>query len=216
MAFRGGRGRGRFIGGQANYAKQEPFVLYPEIELLPPPETTDEIKTLISWKSRFESYCKSSPYYLGDGKSKSDPFENIDPERYSDKQKPKDKMSLRELLQPTAAHFPRELVQDSKEESRKKRKKVRWDTETDLKKFDLFEKLEQKHEVEEDKADNAEENKADNAKKEGEEEDEGDDAVLENEGEYSDNGDYDQNVDFDDDEDDFNMEDDKDDEGGIY
>ncbi|PKI75989.1 hypothetical protein CRG98_003647 [Punica granatum] len=52
MAFRGGRGRGRFIGGQANYAKQEPFVLYPEIELLPPPETTDEIKTLISWKSR--------------------------------------------------------------------------------------------------------------------------------------------------------------------
>ncbi|PKI31007.1 hypothetical protein CRG98_048602, partial [Punica granatum] len=38
----------------------------------------------------------------------------------------------------------------------------------------------------------AEENKADNAKKEGEEEDEGDDAVLENEGEYSDNGDYDQ------------------------
>lgn len=29
MAFRGGRGRGRFGGSQRSYAKEEPFVLYP-------------------------------------------------------------------------------------------------------------------------------------------------------------------------------------------
>lgn len=38
-------------------------------------------------------------------------FENLDPGKYSDKEKPKNKQSLREFLQPTAAHFPKELVE---------------------------------------------------------------------------------------------------------
>ncbi|KAK4793609.1 hypothetical protein SAY86_024044 [Trapa natans] len=148
MAFRGGRGRGRFGGGQRSYAKEEPFVLYPEIELPSISKiSSNDNRNFIMWKSKFESFCKASPYYLGDGTSKYDPFANLDPERYSDKEKPKNKQSLPEFLQPTVAHFPKDILEDSKWKLTKKGKKMQLDADTDLKRFDIFEKLEQKQEV---------------------------------------------------------------------
>ncbi|XP_021902935.1 prothymosin alpha-B-like [Carica papaya] len=127
-------------------------------------------------------------------------------ERYTDIGKPKitsRRKSLYQFLQLGYHNFPKELIGESRREQRHL-KKVRWHPDADLQKLDLFEKLEQKHQGQEDK-DGKE-------KKEGEDEDEDEDGGPEDEEEYSDDGDYNQNIDFDDDEDDYNMEDDNDDE----
>ncbi|XP_063938277.1 uncharacterized protein LOC108193907 isoform X3 [Daucus carota subsp. sativus] len=79
------------------------------------------------------------------------------------------------------------------------RKRVRWNQESDMQKFDIFENLEKKSKTEEDK-------KEGDAAEEEEEED------LEVEDEEFSDGEYTQNIDFDDDEDDFNMADDHNDE----
>lgn len=203
MAYRG-RGRGRFGGGRT-FAKQEPFELFPDVELPLVRDVSKEERALVVWSSRLQNYWKSSPYYLKE--TNSSMSQSIDIERFSDQEKMKAKPtrdSFMQFLEANASNFPRELVADSREERRRKRKRVQWNQESGLQKLDLFEKLEQKYQ--------GQEEKGEKEKKEGEEE-EPDDGVEEADEEFSDDGDYNQNVDFDDDEDDFNMADDNDDEG---
>ncbi|KAI4369591.1 hypothetical protein MLD38_018016 [Melastoma candidum] len=205
MAFRGGRGRGRGFGHQ--HAKQEPFILFPEIELPSIREVTNEEENLVIWNSRLQNYWKKSPFYFVE--TDKNMSQNVDIERYSDRQKLKAKLahaSFLQYLELNLSNFPREILPDSKIDRSKRRRTVQWNPDTDLAKLDLFEKLEQKHQ--------GQEEKDDKEKKEGEDEEE-DLEVDDDDGEYSDDADYNQNIDFDDDEDDFNMPDDNDDEG-IY
>ncbi|KAL9438355.1 hypothetical protein AB3S75_024098 [Citrus x aurantiifolia] len=205
MAYRGrGRGRGGYGGGGGfGFAKQEPFKLFPEIEL-PAHKNIPIEKNLILWNSRLLNYWKSSPYFLEENVEKNS--QSVDIERYSDWNKPKvssNRGSINQFLQLRSNNFPAELVKDSREQRNPKR--VRWNADRGLRKLDLFEKLEQKFEGQEDKDEKE--------KKEGEDEDEdGDEAAGEAEEEFSDDGDYNQNIDFDDDEDDFNMDEGNDDE----
>ncbi|OAY53093.1 pheromone-processing carboxypeptidase KEX1 isoform X1 [Manihot esculenta] len=205
MAWRGrGRGRGRFGGGGGfGYIKQEPFVEFPEIEL-PDRKAVKEERALVVGNAKLQNFWKSSAYYLEETVSKNS--QSVDIERFSDWGKSKStskRDKLNNFLQLTSVHFPAELVQGVKTEQRNP-KKVRWNPDSDLKKFDLFEKLEQKYQ--------GREEKDEKEKKEGEDEEEDEDEeVDEAEEEFSDD-DYLQNVDFDDDEDDYNNDDGNDDE----
>ncbi|XP_010556661.1 PREDICTED: transcription termination factor 4, mitochondrial [Tarenaya hassleriana] len=198
MAFRG-RGRGRGFGGRGGgfgYAKQEPFELFPEIEL-PDRKAITTDPELVAGYFKFEKFWRNSPYYLGDGVSKKENV-SVDIERYSDWSKPKSKSkrgSFYDYLILRPDNFPKELLGDSRRE--RPVKKARWSQEADIKKLDIFEKLEEKY------------------KKSGKEDEVGEEAEEEpeeDEAEYSDDGDYNQNVDFDDDDDDYNQQDDGDDE----
>ncbi|KAH9665652.1 DNA-directed RNA polymerase III subunit [Citrus sinensis] len=216
MAYRGrGRGRGGYGGGGGfGFAKQEPFELFPEIEL-PDHKNVPIERNLILWNSRLlvetskrqkekDSYfsCGSFGFFMN---LVSD-SQSVDIERYSDWNKPKvssNRGSINQFLQLHSSNFPAELVKDSREQRNPKR--VRWNADAGMRKLDLFEKLEQKFQGQEDKDEKE--------KKEGEDEDEDDgEAAGEAEEEFSDDGDYNQNIDFDDDEDDFNMDDGNDDE----
>lgn len=205
MAYRGrGRGRGGYGGGGGfGFAKQEPFELFPEIEL-PDHKNVLIERNLILWNSRLLNYWKSSPYFLKENVEKNS--QSADIERYSDWNKPKvssNRGSINQFLQLYSSNFPAELVKDSREQRNPKR--VRWNADAGMRKLDLFEKLEQKFQGQEDKDEKE--------KKEGEDEDEDDgEAAGEAEEEFSDDGDYNQNIDFDDDEDDFNVDDGNDDE----
>ncbi|KAL9463540.1 hypothetical protein AB3S75_001365 [Citrus x aurantiifolia] len=205
MAYRGrGRGRGGYGGGGGfGFAKQEPFELFPEIEL-PDHKNVPIERNLILWNSRSLNYWKSSPYFLEENVEKNS--QSVDIERYSDWNKPKvssNRGSINQFLQLHSSNFPAEMVKDSREQRNPKR--VRWNADAGMRKLDLFEKLEQKFQGQEDKDEKE--------KKEGEDEDEDDgEATGEAEEEFSDDGDYNQNIDFDDDEDDFNMDDGNDDE----
>ncbi|TQD91319.1 hypothetical protein C1H46_023070 [Malus baccata] len=75
MAYRGrGRGRGGFSGGGGfGFAKQEPFVLFPDIDLPIPKGISDlqqktdaviEEENLINQTRKFQKIWKDSPYYL--------------------------------------------------------------------------------------------------------------------------------------------------------
>ncbi|ESQ29471.1 hypothetical protein EUTSA_v10023695mg [Eutrema salsugineum] len=200
MAYRGGgrgrgRGRGGFGGSGAEYAKAEPFVIFPEIKL-PDPKSISHDPQLLSSFFSFQKFWRNSPYHLGDGVSKKEK-ESLDIERYSDSLKPKKKSnksgSFYDFLVLRPDNFPKELLGDTRRERPVKRAK--WTQDADLQKLDVFEKLEAKYKAE---------GKEDN------EEGEDDDQVAESEGEESDNGDYDQNQDFDDDDDDYNQADDGD------
>ncbi|KAK9281892.1 hypothetical protein L1049_004799 [Liquidambar formosana] len=79
MAFRGrGRGRGYGRGGRGyggggggfGFAKQEPFILFPDVEL-PDKNGVTEEKTLVIWNARLQNFWKSSPYYIEEKTSKS-------------------------------------------------------------------------------------------------------------------------------------------------
>uniref|UniRef100_A0A6N2N8B5 DNA-directed RNA polymerase III subunit n=1 Tax=Salix viminalis TaxID=40686 RepID=A0A6N2N8B5_SALVM len=186
MAYRG-RGRGRFGGGGGfSYARQEPFDLFPEIEL-PDPKNVKEERALVVWNSRLTNYFKSSPCYLEEIVSKE--IQSMDIERFSDRGKRRitsEHDSLDQFLQLTSKNFPKELIGD-------------------LRKLDDYEKRELIYE--------GQTEKGQMEKKEEEEEDE--DQELEEPDDEYDDGDYNQNIDFDDDEDDYNMEDDNADEA-IY
>ncbi|KAF2591102.1 hypothetical protein F2Q70_00039865 [Brassica cretica] len=71
MAYRGGRGRGRggFGGFGVEYAKAEPFVIFPDITLPDRKSISDDTQLLKNFNF-FERFWKSSPYHLGDGVSK--------------------------------------------------------------------------------------------------------------------------------------------------
>ncbi|KAL5054852.1 hypothetical protein RYX36_035534 [Vicia faba] len=87
MAGRGyGEGRGR--GGFQNYARPEPFVLFPEDINLPDAklgENVASMKHLIKWDLSFDSYFKAAPYLLDDTESKGRKRMHV--ERFSDKKK---------------------------------------------------------------------------------------------------------------------------------
>lgn len=196
MAFRGrGRGRGGFGGGGGGfgYARQEPFVEFPEIDL-PERKSVKEERALVVLNLKLLNHWKSSAYYLEDS-SLAKKSQSMDIERFSDWGKPKttakrDALSNFLLLEPT--NFPKELVTGAKREQPNP-KKVRWNPSSDLQKLDLFEKLEEKFQ------------KGDKEKKEGEDEEEDEDGDEESqEAEEESDDDYLKNVDFDDDEDDYN------------
>ncbi|CAK7356777.1 unnamed protein product [Dovyalis caffra] len=198
MAYRGrGRGRGRFGGGSFTYARQEPFDLFPEVEL-PDPKDVKEERALVVWNSRLTNYFKSSPYYLEEIITKES--QSIDIERFSDRGKPKitsERDSLDQFLQLTSKNFPKELIGGLKRKGPNKR--VRWTA--GLSKLDEYEKCELMSEEQGEKA---------QKEKKEDEDEEDEDEVAEEPDEDDDDGDYNQNIDFDDDEDDYNMEDDND------
>ncbi|KAF8114843.1 hypothetical protein N665_0033s0033 [Sinapis alba] len=197
MAYRGGRGRGRGRGGfGVEYAKAEPFVIFPDITLPDRNSISNDYQLLKSFHL-FEMFWKSSAYHLGDGVSKKE-SENLDIERFSDTLKPKkmksnERASFYDFLVLRPDNFPQELLGDTRRERPVKR--ARWTQDADLQKLEVLEKLEAKLKAE---------------GKEGHQEGEVDDEVEESEGEDSENGDYDQNKDFDDDDDDYNEPEDND------
>uniref|UniRef100_A0A5B7CBK0 Putative DNA-directed RNA polymerase III subunit rpc31 isoform X2 n=1 Tax=Davidia involucrata TaxID=16924 RepID=A0A5B7CBK0_DAVIN len=202
MAFRG-RGRGRGYGGGFRIAKQEPLILFPDIENFPDVKSVTEETALVIWNSRLQKFWNSSPYYYeGDSQGIK---ESTEIKRFSgkDNKRTKPKGKLLDFIFMTDEYVPAELAQGSKQRLQGKKNR-RWDPGSDLQKLDLFEKLEQKYQGQDEK-DGKE-------KKEDENEEEDDEIMEEEDEEFSDDGDYNQNIDFDDDEDDFNMDDDNDDE----
>ncbi|CAN0878120.1 hypothetical protein LINGRAHAP2_LOCUS12306, partial [Linum grandiflorum] len=186
-------------GGFRHNSKQEPYILFPEIEL-PDRKAVKEEKSLIAVNSRLQGFWQSSSYYLEDTEdSAAKKGWNMEVERFADRSKKKTTVKrgpLDEFLQLRPAYFPRELVGGKKNVRSSKR--ARWSHA-----LDVFEKLEQKLDGKE--------------TKEGEEEEEDKDEEVEEieEDEFSDD-DYNQNRDFDDDEDDFNDDAGGDDEGPLY
>ncbi|KAE8076701.1 hypothetical protein FH972_015335 [Carpinus fangiana] len=212
MAFRGrGRGRG-YGGGYGRGIKQEQFVLFPDIELPKIPTLTEEQRSLGREQRRLENFWKTSSYFLEESASKesifSDRFDkrkqSDDIERYSDRKRPNNKIvrdSLSQYL--VVSRFPQELVEDLKGQ-RPRKKKARWNLDSELNKLDVLEKLEQM-------AEGGEEDKKGDG-----DEDENEEEVIEAESSDTD-GEYTQNIDFDDDEDDFiDADNDGGDEEGIY
>ncbi|CAN1836839.1 unnamed protein product [Linum perenne] len=65
MSYGRGRGRGGRWGGRQQNAKQEPYILFPEVEL-PDRKTVKVDKSLIAVYSRFQAFWKASSYYLED------------------------------------------------------------------------------------------------------------------------------------------------------
>lgn len=205
MAFRG-RGRGRGFGGGGGFraAKQVPFELFPEINDFPDVKSVKDEIAFAVWSSNLQKFWNSSPYYYEGVGEAAKNYKDSDITRFLDKdsKESKPKPPLSHYIRMTSEYVPAEL---GEKKERHSQKKVRWNPESDLKKFDLFEKLENKGQDE----------KGEKEKKEGENEEEDDEIIEEEEEEFSDDGDYNQNVDFDDDEDDFNMADDNADEG-VY
>ncbi|KAK9991619.1 hypothetical protein SO802_026604 [Lithocarpus litseifolius] len=220
MAFRG-RGRGgRGYGGGGGgfkYAKQEPFELFPDIELPcigssvtkggtdQKGKSMTREETLVSTGMRLQIFWKSSAYFLEETVPKKSQSKDI--ERYSDRTKPRTTVtrdSLSQIL--VVKRFPQELIGGWKGQQ-PSRKKVRWNPESDLQKLDFLEKLEQRFQGQEDKGEKE--------KKEGEDEDEDEEEGEDAEEEPSDD-DYYQNDYFDDDEDDYNEVDDGGEDEGIY
>ncbi|KMT14587.1 hypothetical protein BVRB_4g073570 [Beta vulgaris subsp. vulgaris] len=133
MAFRG-RGRGRGFGGSDyKFAKQEPFVLYPDIEL-PDRNNVPEEKELAVHNHRLRNFYRTSPYNLGETASEED---TVDIERYSDKAKAK----LTDYIKLEHGYFPEELLEGTSRTTCKE-KKVQWNPERDLEKLDFLEDLE--------------------------------------------------------------------------
>nr|XP_027126901.1 DNA-directed RNA polymerase III subunit RPC7-like isoform X2 [Coffea arabica]XP_027126902.1 DNA-directed RNA polymerase III subunit RPC7-like isoform X2 [Coffea arabica] len=194
MAFRG-RGRGGFRA-----AKQENFDLFLEIDELGTAESVKVDPSFAVWFSKFQRYWNSSPYYVEDESGGAKKSQRIEIEKLADRKSKKtsSKQPLSHFIRMEPDYVPAELAKDEKKEKHGI-KRVRWNPEADMQKLDVFEKLEQKHQVQEL-----------NGKED--EEEEGDEKLEEDEEEYSDDGDYNQNIDFDDDEDDFNTGDDNDDE----
>ncbi|KAB1210451.1 hypothetical protein CJ030_MR6G010747 [Morella rubra] len=70
MAFRGrGRGRGYGGGGGYGFAKQEPFELFPDIEL-PDIKSVPKEETLVRESAKLRNFWKASAYYLEETVSK--------------------------------------------------------------------------------------------------------------------------------------------------
>ncbi|KAK9673595.1 hypothetical protein RND81_12G177700 [Saponaria officinalis] len=196
----GGRGRGRG-GGGFRHAKQEPFVLFPDIEL--PAIDKDKIKgstELVKLRLKLHGELKDLPYFLEETLTNDE--DSVGIERYSDKTKKRSgthRVTLENsgymTLKP--GFFPLELVQGAK---RRTGRKVQWNPTRDFKKLDKLAELEDKFKDEDTKKE-----------KDGDEEDEEEDPEdeLEQEDDYE-IDDYNGGETFDDDEDDYNMPDDDD------
>ncbi|KHN18946.1 hypothetical protein glysoja_036125 [Glycine soja] len=188
---RGGWGWGRG-GGFNTFASQA--VTLPDVNL---DDIHDDTKKLLRWDSHLQNYWEASPYFLEDKTSKKRQSMHI--AKFSDRKKNDfTRDSLSQVLM--FNDFPQELVQGaSKRASR--RKKFRWNPESEMKKLDFFEQQE--------KTNQGKEENDENEKKDGEDGDEDENAQEEDEEDISDD-DYNQNIDFDDDEDDYNDVDDGD------
>lgn len=189
-----------------------------KIKELPDAGGVKEEIALFLWSHKLQRFWNSSAYYLKDGgpeadqkrKKKKDGApeikedEIVELERFFDmgKKRTEQKVELADFIKSSLDYVPAELADRKPEQVR--RRKVRWNQESDLQKFDIFEKQEQKSQ--------AQDENGVKGKKEDENEEEDDERIEDEEEEISD-GDYNQNIDFDDDEDDFNMDDDNDDEG---
>ncbi|KAG9141245.1 hypothetical protein Leryth_001721 [Lithospermum erythrorhizon] len=199
MSFRG-RGRGRGFGSFRS-GKQESWCPFPEIEDLGTAAGVVEKLALAKWYSKLHSYWRASPYYyegVDDASSKGARKDEI--ERFSDMitSKTNVKPPLSHFIKMEPEYVPAELARG---ERKRPAKQIKWKPDSDLSKFDLFAKLERKHQ-----------DRDTDEKKEGESEEEDEERENEEDEESSDDGDYNQNIDFDDDEDDYNMADDGDDE----
>ncbi|KAM0003307.1 putative DNA-directed RNA polymerase III, subunit Rpc31 [Helianthus debilis subsp. tardiflorus] len=193
MAFRGrGRGRGGFGQGSATFAKQEPYEIFPEIKEYPEInlKQKEEFKKLIVWGEDLKKFWVSSPYHLESSGQDSERNRGIR------------KAPLSDFMTLTDDYVPAELASKNVKRSNKK---VRWDPQSDLKRLDFFEKLDQGPQGQDD---------GEKEKKEDEDDEEDNEVIEEEEDDSGD--DYDQNIDFDDDEDDFNMNDDIGDDEGYY
>lgn len=194
------RGRGRGFGGHRP-AKQVSFELFPEVENLGTAASVTERISLAIWQANLQKYWNSSPYYLAEESDVLKRTKGMDIERFSDGslERTKSKPPLTHFIRMDSAHVPAELAKGGREE-RHAAKRVRWNPESDMKKLDLLEKLDQKSKGDDEK------------KKDGEDEDEEQEKIEEEE-EFSDDGDYNQNLyDYDDDEDDYNMNEDNNDD----
>ncbi|TYK03851.1 DNA-directed RNA polymerase III subunit RPC7-like isoform X1 [Cucumis melo var. makuwa] len=203
MAFRG-RGRGRGGGGGSfQYAKQEPFELFPENVTLPSVSEMPEELALAMGQINFLKYWKASPFYLEENVMKK--MQRTEIEKFSDRLKMNSTLkrdSLAQIIQLTSRNFPEELVEGFKGKLRTKRK-VQWNPESGLKKMDFLEKREESLKGQD---------KEDKEKKEGEEGEDEDEEEEDAQSEELTDDDYYQNEYFDDDEDDYNMEE----EGGGF
>ncbi|KMT14580.1 hypothetical protein BVRB_4g073500 [Beta vulgaris subsp. vulgaris] len=204
MAFRG-RGRGRGFGGSDyKFAKQEPFVLFPDIEL-PDRNNVPEEKRLAVLNYRFRNYFHNSPYNLDETFSEE---ETVDIERYSDKVKGNSRFGRESLtnsgyLKLEPGYFPLELVQGTK----CRKRKVQWNPKRDLQKLDFLEDLE--------KLQNNEDKKGKKEKEGEDDEQEDEDVEEEEEDEVDSDDDYGKGENFDDDDDDYNVASDGDDEAAM-
>ncbi|KAI5683682.1 hypothetical protein M9H77_04910 [Catharanthus roseus] len=206
MAFRGrGRGRGGF-GGGFRIAKQVPFELFPEIEEL---GTAAGVKENISLAIWFLSFRSTGTSLLTILKMKMKPqkvsikiqvieTQRAEIERFSDRksEKTRTKPPLSHFIRMEPDYVPAELAKGEKREKCGV-KRMKWTPDADMRRLDVFEKLEQKYQGQ-------------GADEKENEEEEGDENAEEEEQEHRHDGDYNQNRDFDDDEDDFNMADDND------
>ncbi|KAL2970885.1 hypothetical protein AAZX31_15G163200 [Glycine max] len=178
---RGGWGWGRG-GGFNTFASQVPFDLFPEAVTLPDvnlDDIHDDTKKLLRWDSHLQNYWEASPYFLEDKTSKKRQSMHI--AKFSDRKKNDfTRDSLSQVLM--FNDFPQELVQGaSKRASR--RKKFRWNPESEMKKLDFFEQQE--------KTNQGKEENDENEKKDGEDGDEDENAQEEDEEDISDD-DYNQ------------------------
>ncbi|KAL8228781.1 hypothetical protein R6Q57_013681 [Mikania cordata] len=187
MAFRGRGAR------PSNFAKEEKYEVFPEIKEYPDVnlKEKEEFRKLISWGNDLQKFWISSPYHLGPSGQDSEIV-------VAGNRKP----PLSDYMKMTDDYVPAELVAKNVRHSNKK---VRWDPQSDLQRLDLFEKLDQGPQGQDDD---------EKEKKEDEDEDEDNENIEEEEEDSGD--DYDQNPDFDDDEDDFNMDEDFRGDEGCY
>ncbi|KAL9233574.1 hypothetical protein vseg_008554 [Gypsophila vaccaria] len=199
----GGRGRGRFGGGSFRFAKQEPFVHFPDIEL--PSVDSDKVQKsipLLRLRITLQKEIKNLPYFLED--AFTDEKESVDIERYSDKEKTRygTRVSLENsgymILEP--GYFPLELVRGTKHRTGRR---VQWNPTRGLKKLDHLEELEKRFK----------DGDFEGKKGKDDEEDEEEDVEEELEEEDEDEGDYEMMHDNQDDEDDYNLIEEDDDEG---
>ncbi|KAL9234809.1 hypothetical protein vseg_009635 [Gypsophila vaccaria] len=191
----GGRGRGRFGGSGFRHAKQEPFLLFPDIKL--PAIDQDKIKKsteLVKLRLKLQRELQDLPYFLEETLANEE--DSLGIERYSDlkKRSGTNRVSLENsgymTLQP--GYFPLELVQGTK---RRLGRKVQWNPKRDLKKLDKLAELEDKFKDDDPK-------KGKEGDEDDEEEDPGDE--LDQEEDYE-SDDYNKGEVYDDDEDEFNM-----------
>ncbi|KAJ7527115.1 hypothetical protein O6H91_16G037800 [Diphasiastrum complanatum] len=235
MAFRGGRGRGRFgrggrpsilplvrdEDGQLIVAKKldGPPPLFPKLDRLPDhPEITSKDELLVSRRRHLEAFWNASPYYIERTKEKAVGVA-AEIERYSDRYKPNyqaERPPLSSVLKLTPLFFPAELLSQEKKHVRNAQQGVRsqWTLQAnaaknDLGRLDQLATLEQKFKTMADKTGHEEE-----AKGNGEDGEDDDDAVEEEEQELGED-DYAQNFGFDDDEE-YEFDEDGDDEGPVY
>ncbi|KAI3701185.1 hypothetical protein L2E82_45833 [Cichorium intybus] len=157
MAFRGrGRGRGGF--GYGRFAKQEKYEVFPEIDILPHvnlkqkdekltqkdkelKQKYKELNSVVRCSAKLTKFWRSSPYFLEDP--------SVDGKKDESRIK---RPSLSDYMMMTSDYLPSELAVGKNVRPIKK-KKIQWDLQSDLQKLDIFEKLDQNQDFDDDEDD---------------------------------------------------------------